>query len=177
MRLVILFLPLFLASTAFSQMPPVGDFHYILSPREADIGQSVTFEAREFDMHQCDYDVTYELLPTPISSKRTWDVNMIAKRRPHCRALSGYSGPKVLFDSLPWGVYRLQFDSASDFRKDLGDSNSFEILQPSASIAEKRRGNLNRDPGRAAGNGTFFRWREKERRMDGRLEGPPSGPR
>jgi hypothetical protein len=164
------FLSLFLASTAFSQMSAVGDFHYILSHRVAEVGQTVVFEAREFDIQQCDYDVTYELLPTPISSKRTFDVNMIAKRRPECRTLSGYSGPKVVFDSLSWGVYRLQFDSSSDFRKDLGDTNSFEILYPSANIPGTRHGSLNRDPGGAALNGTLLRWREKDRRVDGRLE-------
>src|SRR5690606_16761335 len=153
------------------------DFYYILSPREADSGQSVTFEAREYNGCLYRYDVTYELPPTPISSKRTWDVNMIAKRRPECLTLTGYSGPKDVFDSLPWGVYRLLFDSSSDFRRDLGDTNSFEILQPSASIAGKERGGPSRDPGREAVNRTFFRWLEKERRVDGRLEPrPPSAP-
>lgn len=148
----------------------MGDFHYILSRRVAEVGQTVIFEAREYNICLYGYDVTYELLPTPISSKRTFDIKIVAKRKPECATLAGYSGPKVVFDSLSWGVYRLQFDSSSDFRKDLGDTNSFEILHPSANIPGTRQGSLNRDPGGAALNGTVLRWREKDRRVDGRLE-------
>gem|GEM_PF-5544382 len=67
MRMEILLLPLLVAATAFPQSSLIRDFYYILSPREADSGQSVTFEAREYNGCLYGYDVTYELLPTPIS--------------------------------------------------------------------------------------------------------------
>lgn len=132
-------LPILLFSASvFPQMPVPGDFYYKLAPREALIGQPVGFQAFEFNMCLYDYDVTYESLPTPISSKRTTILSMKAKRKPECAAAAGYSGPRLVFENLPAGAYILQFDSTSDFKRDLGDTNRFEVLPP-ASIADRNR--------------------------------------
>ncbi len=133
---------LFFAFTAWSQMPSTGEFFYKLSPREARVGQPVTFEAFEFNMCLYSYDVSYELLPTPISSKKTMIININAKRKPSCATAAGYSGPKINFENLGIGVYLLKFDSTSDFKKDLGDTNQFEItssLKLASEINPKNR--------------------------------------
>ncbi|MEO7427017.1 MAG: hypothetical protein ABI036_17650 [Fibrobacteria bacterium] len=117
---------------AYPQMPPVGDFHYVLNPRSAAVGQPVTFEAFRFEMCLYSYDVSYALSPTPISSKLTWWIDIKAKVRPQCATAAGYSGPRIVFDSLKAGAYIVRFDSTSDFREDLGDTSRFEIMPPSA---------------------------------------------
>lgn len=129
---------LFLLSVfpAFSQMPGTDAFYYTLTPRQAVVGQSVTFQAFEFNLCLYGYDVTYELLPTPISSKLTTLINMVAKRKPACATAAGYSGPLVVFDNLQAGAYRLKFDSTSDFKRDLGDTGYFEIVHPSMALSK-----------------------------------------
>lgn len=127
---------LLFALSAFSQMPETGDFYYTLTPRQAVVGQSVTFQAFEFNLCLYGYDVTYELLPTPISSKRVMYINIVAKRKPKCATAAGYSGPHVVFDNLEAGGYRLKFDSTSDFKRDLGDTGYFEISPPSMTISK-----------------------------------------
>jgi hypothetical protein len=135
-------LPIFLFTTiAFPQMPEPGSFYYTLSPREVKSGQPVTFEVFEFNMCLYSYDVTYELQPTPISSKKTMIINMVAKRRPSCATAAGYSGPKIIFENLDVGAYVLKFDSISDFKKDLGDTNKFEITPPSMVASKNKSGN------------------------------------
>lgn len=154
------------AFTAFPQMPAIGSFHYKLEPREAKVGQAVTFEGFEFNICLYDYDLTYELLPTPISSKKTTIINMIAKRRPKCATLVGYSGPKATFENLDAGVYVLHFDSTSDFQKDLGDTNRFEISPPSTRVSGygSSRGSGDKS---GYGYGTQWKWMEK-RTINGR---------
>src|SRR6187549_155067 len=108
MRFKFYMLMIFMFSLGFSQMPAVGTFYYELNPREAKLGQQVIFKTYEFNMCLYDYDVTYELLPTPISSKKTTIISMLAKLKPKCATLAGYSGPTVVFDSLEAGTYVLQ---------------------------------------------------------------------
>jgi hypothetical protein len=119
-------------------MPAQGSFYYTLTPRQAKPGQAVTFEALEFNMCLYIFDVTYELLLTPISSKKTIIINMNAKRRPQCALAAGYSGPKIVFENLGVGAYILQFDSTSEFKKDLGDTNKFEIIPPSSLVFKNK---------------------------------------
>jgi hypothetical protein len=158
MRAGQVFLVLFFASIAYPQMPATGSFYYSLTPREAKVGQTVTFEVFEFNMCLYFYDVTYELQPTPISSKRTMIVNMVAKRKPSCATAAGYSGPKVFFENLDVGAYVLKFDSTSDFKKDLGDTNKFEITPPSMSASKKKFGGKSANHWKKLGN----------RRIDGK---------
>lgn len=152
-------LALLFTCLAYPQMPQTGSFYYTLSPREAKVGQPVTFQVFEFNLCLYGYDVTYELLPTPISSKKTSIINMVAKRKPACATAAGYSGPLVVFENLQAGVYRLQFDSTSDFKKDLGDTNHFEIATPSMSISKNQPRTL---------PGSLMKLFEK-RRIDGRV--------
>jgi hypothetical protein len=134
-----MFIPiLILASFAFPQMPAQGTFYYQLTPRQATVGQPITFECFVFNMCLYFYEVTYELLPTPISSKKTTIINMNAKIKPQCATAAGYSGPKIVFENLEVGAYILQFDSTSDFKKDLGDSNKFEIIPPSSLVSKTK---------------------------------------
>lgn len=126
-----------LASSLFPQ-PPIGDFYYTLTPKVATSGQRVTFEAFEYNACLYSYDVSYELLPTPISSKRTTLINIKAIQGPNCATLMGYSGPKIEFENFQIGLYKIQFDSTSDFKKDLGDSSYFEVIGASfINIPEK----------------------------------------
>ncbi|MDB5105403.1 MAG: hypothetical protein JWP91_3092 [Fibrobacteres bacterium] len=134
--LVVLF-----ASAAFPQMPATGSFYYTLAPREAKGGEPVTFQVFEFNMCMYRYDVTYTLLPTQISSKKTMIVNMVAVRRPECALAAGYSGPRVVFENLEAGAYVLQFDSTSEFRVELGDTNRFEIKAPLGVLSKMKPGN------------------------------------
>lgn len=92
-----------LVACLYSQ-PAVGDFYYRINPKEAAPGQSVTFEVFEFNMCLYDYDVTYEWVPTPISSKWTTIISLKADRKPKCALASGYSGPKVRLEDLEVGV-------------------------------------------------------------------------
>lgn len=149
---------------------PIGGFRYSIEPRKAVVGEKVTFIAEEFNTSLYGYEVTYEVLPTPISSRLTWNLRIKAERNPISLPAAGYSGPKVVFDSLRAGFYRVEFDSASDFRHPLGDSATFEVGIAPMGI---RSGNRNGDPGREAGNGMFFRWRQDDRRLDGRLDKRP----
>lgn len=137
MRLTSLLSVLFLTAVASAQMPATGDFYYTLSPRQATLGQTVTFEAFTFGMCLYSYNVTYTLLPTPISSKLTRIVNLVAKVAPFCATATGYSGPKATFKDLGVGVYILQFDSTSDYKATLGDTNRFEIVAPSMGLKRK----------------------------------------
>lgn len=139
-------LALFSCSLALPQMPAPGSLYYKLTPREANIGQPVTFEGFEFNMCLYFYDVTYELLPTPISSKKTMIINMNAKRRPQCATAAGYSGPKIIFENMEVGTYILQFDSTSDFKRDLGDTNKFEITPPSMLVFKNKSENKLENP-------------------------------
>lgn len=142
-----------------AQMPEMGDFYYVIFPRQATVGQQVKFEAKEFSGCQKVFTTTYTMEPTPISSKLTFLLRLRSTKGEGCGLTFGYSGPIAIFENLKPGIYKIQFDSLSEFKRDLGDTNSFEVMSSTA-ISK----------GRAKAKSTEFSQPKRERtiRIDGK---------
>jgi hypothetical protein len=142
-------LALMFSVAAHAQMPEVGDFYYVISPRKALVGQQVRFEANVFSGCQRYYTTTYSIEPTPISSRPTFILRLKSTTGEGCGPALGYSGPIVIFENLKVGVYKIQFDSTSEFKKELG---GHEFI---------RNCFWDRNPKQQNGNGTSWNYPKK----------------
>jgi len=144
-----------------SSQPFMNWFYYNLSPKSVEPGQPVTFECIKMGTTIYGYTTTWVVEPTPVNLKTTHIIRVTSKRDAAGLPMLGTSGPKLIFELSEPAVYRIEWDSTSDFKEDLGDTAVFEVLGPVGILNKEHRNVTNK---------TWNFWSKfRQRRVDGKL--------